>query len=423
MQSVDFEVIVVGAGPAGAMLTKELAKRKISVICIEREVEAGYPSKSTAGTPLDTFKIFNLPEDLGYEGLSGFRLYGPTESYVADFGRPFAKLFKFRELKQHLIKEAISLGAHTMFGVNVTGAIKKNGRISGVNYSGFEGDGAITANVVVDATGPEALLAFDLGLMPKSIEKEDSSSLSYFSKPKVGGAFEYFLANANPDRGKAGFFIDIFLGAKYTPGGYSWIFATGENEVKAGACKMNPTFTVPNEKSQKEYFQDLWNANHQIKDAQPFEVHLCPYRHWVIGGLKSATLDNFMAIGDAATKFQPVFGEGVRAAFYSAHFAADALEEAVKKKDYSKKMLELQDKLWKEKWGRNWDVSKIIFQILYHSSDEEIDKFIKGLSKLDLDTLWNFYLGNANRKDYITFFKSLAGLVDKATVWKLIKSI
>ena len=34
----DFEVIVVGAGPAGAMITKELAKRKISVVCIEKEI-------------------------------------------------------------------------------------------------------------------------------------------------------------------------------------------------------------------------------------------------------------------------------------------------------------------------------------------------------------------------------------------------
>lgn len=31
----DFEVIVVGAGSAGAMISKELARRKISVLCIE----------------------------------------------------------------------------------------------------------------------------------------------------------------------------------------------------------------------------------------------------------------------------------------------------------------------------------------------------------------------------------------------------
>ena len=329
---LDFEVVVVGAGPAGAMLTKELAKRKFSVLCIEKEIEAGHPNKSTAGTPIDTFETFEIPKELSYEDITGLRIFGPNESYVQEFHEPYGRLFKFRELKQHLVKEAITYGAHTMVGTEVTEILKANGKPVGVSYKGFEGVGSVRANVIVDATGPEALLTAKLGLIPTSPAqlKDDTQSLEYFSKPGVGGAFEYFMGNAKPDKGERGFYLDLFLGSELAPGGYSWIFPTSDHEVKAGVCKMDPTFSVPNEKSQKDYFQKLWDENHQIKDAQPFEVHLCPYRHWVIGGLKSATLDNFISIGDAATKFQPVFGEGVRAAFYSAHYAADAIEKARK---------------------------------------------------------------------------------------------
>ncbi len=423
LNSMNFEVIVVGAGPAGAMLTKELAKRKISVLCIEREIEVGYPNKSTAGTPLDTFKIFDIPESLAYENMGGFRLFGTTESYVAEFGKPFAKVLNFREVKQYLMRQAIYYGAHTILASTVTDAIIENGKLAGVKYTGFEGEGEARANVIVDATGPESLLAAKLGLMPERTLLSDPYSLDYFTKPGVGGAFEYFMGNAKPDKSKDGFYVDLFLGSKYTPGGYSWIFGTSNTEVKTGSCKMNPNYTIPGEKSQKEYFHDLRLTNPQIKDANPFEVHLCPYRHWVIGGLKNATLDNFMAIGDAATKFQPVFGEGVRASFYSAHFAAEAIEEAHKKNDYSKKVLELHDKLWRDKWGHNWDVSKAIFKILYSSNDEQIDRFINGLRKVDLNTLWSFYLGNSNKSDYIKFFRSLAGFVDKNTILEIIRSI
>lgn len=419
----DFEVIVVGAGPAGAMITKELAKRKISVACIEREIEAGYPSKSTAGTPLDTFEVFDIPENLGYEGVSGLRVFGPSQSYVHESPTVFGRLFQFRELKQHLIKEAIRLGAAVMLGTTVTDILQEDGKIVGISYEGFEGKGTIRANVIVDATGPEAIFAAKLGLMPKHELHENPRSLDYFTKPGVGGGFEYFMENVKPDKGQNGFFLDLFLGTEYTPGGYSWIFPTSDHEAKAGACKMNPDFTVQNEKSQKEYFQKLWNENPQLKDAQPFEVHMCPYRHWIIGGLKTATLDNFIAIGDAATKFQPVFGEGVRASFYSAHFAADAIEEATKKKDYSQKVLGLYDKLWDEKWGRNWELSTMAYKILYSSTDAELDTLIKALPKLNFESLWNLYLGKGSIKDKIAVGAQLTGVLNTNTLSMLIKAL
>lgn len=417
----DFEVIVVGAGPAGAMLTKELAKRKFSVLCIEKEIEVGNPNKSTAGTPLDTFEIFDLPIELGYSEISGLRIYGPTESWIQEYDKPYARLFRFRELKQHLIREAISYGAHVMVATEVTGPIMEKGRIVGVKYKGFEGTGELRANVVVDATGPESILAAELGLMPKYETKANAQSLDYFDHAGVGGAYEYFMAGAKPDKGENGFFLDLFMGSELAPGGYSWIFPTGDSEVKAGVCKMDPTYLVQNEKTQKEYFQKLWDENHQIKDAQPFEVHLCPYRHWVIGGLKETTRDNFMTIGDAATKFQPVFGEGVRASFYTAHFAADTLEKARKSNDYSKKSLSLQDELWDKKWGSQWNLSAIIYKVLYHSDDDEIDNFIRGLKKLDFDTLWKLYLGKGGMRDSLKLARHLPDLLGKKTVTKTIR--
>lgn len=422
----DYEVVVIGAGPAGAMITKELAERKFSVLCIEREIEAGLPNKSTAGTPLDTFEIFEIPSDLAYEGVSGSRLYGPSESYLIELDDVFARVLKFREVKQYLIKEAIRFGAFTMFGTEVIDIIKKDGKVAGVKYRGFEGEGTVYANVIVDATGPESFLTAKLGLMPEDqsvVSKRGRDNLEYFQQPGVGGGFEYFLENARPDKGRKGLYFDVFLGSEYAPGGYSWIFGTSDHEVKAGICKMDPTFLVPGEKSPIEYFRKLWDENSQIKDAQPYEVHLCPYKHWVIGGLKSSTLDNFVAIGDAATKFQPVFGEGVRASFYSARFAAQAIEEARKRNDYSKKVFQHYDQLWREKWGFNWNFSRIIYRLLYHSTDAQIDEFIRDLRKVDPEALFRLYLGKGRKKDFLSLAKHVPGFIDTHTISEIFKSL
>ena len=423
MSTPDFEVIVVGAGPAGAMLTKELAKRRISVLCIEKEAEVGYPNKSTAGTPVETFELFDIPTELSYSAISGLRLYGPSEYYEVDFDSVFGRIMKFREVKQYLIKEAIKLGASIMVGTEAIDFLNQPGKNPVVKIKGFNGQRSLTANVVVDATGPESLFAFKLGLMPANKSSvKGSYSIDYFLKPGVGGAFEYFMDNAKPEKAKNGFFLDIFMGSKYSPGGYSWIFPTGDHQVKAGVCKMDPSYKMPGEKSQIDYFQKLWDENPQIQNAQPFELHMCPYRHWVIGGLKSATLDNFIAIGDAATRFQPVFGEGIRASFYSARFAAEAIERATKKKDFSKKSLELHDKLWIKKWGKSWDHSTLIYSVLYHSNDKQIDQFIGSLRKLDFGALWNLYLGKATIKDYMSMIRHLPDFMDKDTLWKIVKS-
>lgn len=76
----DLEVIVCGAGPAGAAITFELAKRKFRVLCIEKELEVGYPNKSAPATPISTFFDFDLPDALGFEDVHGVRIFGPSQN-------------------------------------------------------------------------------------------------------------------------------------------------------------------------------------------------------------------------------------------------------------------------------------------------------------------------------------------------------
>lgn len=407
--SRDFEVIVVGAGPAGSMMIKELAKRKIRALCIEKEVEVGYTNKSTAATPLDTFETFEIPRELGFDDAGGFRIFGPTEVCVKEFPATIGRLLMFREVKQYLIKEAIRSGAHLMLGTEVIDVLEEDGKVIGVTYKGFEGKGELTANIVVDASGPSSVLAARLGLWKKRPEQ-------------LGVAFEYFLDNAKPDKGPAGcFFLDFFMGSNVAPGGYGWIFPTSSTQVKAGMCKLNPAFRVPNEMSQKKYFQKIWEENSQIKNAQPFEIHECA--HYITGGTNVSVKNGFMAIGDSVSKVNPIWGEGVRASFYSATFAAQAIDEAKKHNDYSEKRLSLYDQLWKKRLGKNWSLSKIVYDVLYNSKDDQLDAFIRILKKVDSATLQRLYLGKATKKDYFFALRLAPGFMNKDIISATMKTI
>jgi len=404
----DYEVVVVGAGPAGAMITKELAERKFSVLCIEKEIEVGYTNKSTAATPMDTFETFGLPRDVAFEDIMGARLFGPTENCVIELDEPVGRVLKFRETKQYLIREAIKSGAHVMVGTEVTDVIKNNGKISGVSYVGPDGKGKATANVVVDASGPVGVLSIKLGLWKK--RKED-----------LGVAFEYFMENVNPVKSvsEKGYYMDFFMGSNWAPGGYGWIFPTGPTEAKAGICKLWSANTPKNELSQRDYFEKIWKQDPQLKNAQPFELHECA--HYITDPIEKSILDNFLAIGDAINKVHPIFGEGVRASFYSARFAAMAIEQARKSKDYSAPKLSLYDKLWDDKWGKNWKFARQAQKRLYGISDGSLDLLIKKAAKVNPEILLRMYLGTATTKDRLSLAAKMPSMIDKKMVGKIIR--
>ena len=404
---VDYDVIVAGAGPAGAMVTRELAEREFNVLCIEREFEIGYPNKSTAATPLETFEQFDIPRKVAFDDITGWRIFAPSTSYTSELRRPMGRLLMFREMRQYLIRKAIRLGADVQLGTAVTKPILKDGTISGVSVSGPDGEKNVTATVVVDATGPDSALATKLGIWKK--------------RPDIlGTALEYFLEGATPYFDK-GLSLDFYVGNHVAPGGYGWIFGTQRDQVKAGMCKLNPGLTVPGELSQKGYLDRLWKADGQIKDAQPFEIHKCA--HYITGGVWDCTRDNFVAIGDSVNKVNPIFGEGNRPAFYSARFAAEAIEQARKKDDYSKKSLSLFDTLWEKRWGTYIRFSKILFDIFYSSDDRQLDKFVGGMTKLDGETWLKLYLGEASPAEYRAFFRVMPQIATPHAIATFLKGM
>src|SRR3972149_11390885 len=391
----NYDVVIVGAGPAGAMAAKELSERDFNVLVIEKEKEVGYPNKSTASTPLDTFETFGLPRNLGFDDIKGMRFFGPTKNCFFEFHDTIGRLLYFRELKQYLIKKAIRNGASTILGSEVVDVIKKSGRIKGVKYRGLEGTGTVNADVVIDASG--------IGIISSRI-------LWKGVKIKCATALEYFLENAKPDKINGGFNMDFFMGTANAPGGYGWIFPTSETSIKAGICKMEPDFKSPVEKSQKHYLQKLM-CNGQLIDSKPFEIHTCHI--FFSDQTVNTTADNFISIGDAAQKTHPLFGEGIRAALYSATFAAQSIENAREKKDYSKKSLSYYDKLWNDKLGKHWKTGKILHNTLYNLNDAEMDRFISSLQKVNPDVLFRFYMGKAKALDYLHLVKSSPTIISK----------
>ena len=162
----DFDVIVVGAGPAGATAAYELAKAGKSVLIVERGNFAG--AKNMTGGRIYTHSLAQVFPD--------FKDTAPLERQITQerisMMAPDANLtigFSSEQLSaagcesysvlrasfdQWLAEQAEEAGAECIYGIPVEALLKENGFVVGVRA----GEDEITAELVILADGCNSLL-------------------------------------------------------------------------------------------------------------------------------------------------------------------------------------------------------------------------------------------------------------------------
>jgi len=159
------DVIVVGAGPAGATLACELARRGIGVLLLEQEKLPRY--KCCAGgvtsktAKLLDFDISELTEDIIHEVSFTSNL---DSLYPGQHSQPLMYSVMRDAFDHFLVKRAQGLGAVLMDGRKVTQV-----RVSGDCVEISTADNAFRSRLVVGADGANNIVARELG-MGRSIE-------------------------------------------------------------------------------------------------------------------------------------------------------------------------------------------------------------------------------------------------------------
>ena len=178
-----FDVIVVGAGPAGSACAYTLAKAGRNVLLLERGNSAG--SKNVSGGRLYTYALELVEQGL-YERAPLQRkivreqimLLGADSAMTVDYfnpafgaqsggAAPGAKVPQSfsvvrASLDEWFAGEAEAAGATVVPGMLVDGLIEENGKIVGIKI----GDEEMRADLVVAADGVNSLLGQKAGLFP-----------------------------------------------------------------------------------------------------------------------------------------------------------------------------------------------------------------------------------------------------------------
>jgi digeranylgeranylglycerophospholipid reductase len=287
-------------------------------------------------------------------------------------------LLNFTAFKQFLVTDGRDRGATYRFDARVSKPILEGGVPVGVRYDGSE---AIYADVIVDATGPAAPLARDLGVC--DLKRENQA---------IG--IEYEFEGVDLDRpGYADLHASMMLRLdhEYAPGGYSWIFHTGGDTAKVGLCYIqNESYRryADGDRTIDGYLDHWLETDPRFADAERIagrqhrgSAHIQPPDR--------LSTDGFMAVGDTVPTIDPLWGEGIHKGMMSGRAAAVTADNCLtpSEPDTSAEAMALYDELWHSEVAPDMDSRLLMTELLYLAPNDRYDRLVADLNAQDDDVL------------------------------------
>ncbi|WP_049933730.1 digeranylgeranylglycerophospholipid reductase [Halarchaeum acidiphilum] len=371
-----FDVVIAGAGPAGAQCARDLAERDYDVLVLETENEDEFPrqsNKSTAGTFPAMMGAFGIPDDVVMQFTDAVVLESPTDHFAQ---RQPGAVLEFADFKRFLVRDGREHGAEYRFDSRATAPITENGSVVGVRY---DGDEEVRADIVVDATGPAAPLAKQLGV--SDLERQNQA---------IGIEWEMEGVEVDhPDYADLTDAMMLRLDHDLAPGGYSWIFHTGGDTAKVGLCYIqNEKYHSNADGMNIDDYLDQWlDSDPRFADAEKLagkqhrgSAHIQPPNQ--------LSTDGFVAIGDAVPTIDPLWGEGIHKGLKSARAAAIAADHCLTGTvDTSAEEIDVYDTLWHRDVAPDAGIRLLMTHLLYYAPNERYDRLMRDINAMDLDTL------------------------------------
>ncbi len=370
----EFDVIVVGASVAGLRSAEQLAKRGLSVLCLDRKPEIGVPKQCGEGLGMGHFERLGLKPDKRWAvaPMKGAVLYAPSGKEVdIDFGKTVGYVLERKQFEKHLAKKAAKAGAVIRASSDVKEIERKHG--NAVVKTGGLFSGEFRSRLIFACDGPTSGIANKMGL-PISINAEDLDS-----------GIQYEMANIEFEKEDK---IHLWFGNNVAPRGYVWVFPKGKNHANVG-IGIGAHVGKP-----AAHYLDKWVGERpEISKGSIIEVNsgIIP-----VGGLlEKMTADNLIVVGDAAHQVNPIHGGGMGLAMEAADLAAETAERAFKKKDYSNNALGEYNGRWWEKSGNKLLRILQIRYMMESLKDKDFETLAQSLSGEDIMKIQSGSLGES----------------------------
>ncbi|ASI99879.1 geranylgeranyl reductase family protein [Thermococcus celer] len=359
-----YDVVVVGAGIAGPIVARNVARAGFSVLLIDKKPAIGAPKQCAEGISIKVFDKYDIPYDRRYinREIYGAKLYSPSgHELELRYKEVSGVILERKVFDKMLAYYAAKAGADVLARTEATDVIRRDGRIAGIRAKHEDEPVEIRADIIVAADGVESTIARKAGINTYAPPHEFDSSYEY----------EMLIEGYDPD------LIHLWFGNEIAPRGYVWVFPKDEDRanVGIGINSDNPETA--------KYYLDKWLRDNNIPARKLLEVNVGVVP--VGGFVRELAKDNVVVVGDAARQVNPMHGGGMAEAMEAGTIASKWIVRALEEENLS--LLQNYTKEWWETDGKRLEKVLKVRKVTEKLTDEDLDLFIQVLSGADAEKI------------------------------------
>ena len=341
----EFDVLIVGAGPAGCTAAERLAGGGWSVAVLEEHDQVGDPVNCSGIISVEAVESFRLPKELIRHTLNSVKFQSPGGQWLNfDAGRPLAHAVDRTDLDRVLAGRAERAGAEIYLGHRV---LDVNPGAKSVSVR-IRRDGnepvSLRARSVILATGAGVPLLQDLGWGGSD-------------QRLLGVQTELELDAVN---------VEVYLGKKLAPEGFAWIVPLGDGLVKAGLlCPQDgPRYL-------RSFLDRPDIRSRLLGEIGPIQCSVLP-----LGFLRRTYRDRILVVGEAAGHIKTTTCGGIYYGMLTAGMAAEVLDGALMNDSLGAEHLSCYEKMWRELLQGEIETGLRLRRAFHLLNDFTLDKLV-----------------------------------------------
>ncbi len=369
MSGEAYDVIVVGAGPAGSTVARWAALGGASVLVLEKDRDIGMPvrcGEAVSNRSLET--IVDIDSRWIAATIRRFRLVSPSGHVVEPDLGGYGYVLERRLFDYDLARLAGEAGAEVRTKCYVSGLLESDGAWTGVRYEYNGRDQVVRGRIIVGADGVESRVGKWAGIDTTTHlrDMETCAQVTIAGADIADDACEFHFGN------------DV------APTGYLWVFPKGKGKANVG---VGISGMASKRKHALRYLEDF------LRRRYPRASVLST----IAGGVPCApTLDtivqrNIVLVGDAAHQVNPMTGGGITSGMVAGKLAGEAIAATVRADDLT--TLRNYEKQWRKHQGNRHRTYHRMKTAVYGFSDEALDDIAARVLQLPPDkrSIWGVF--------------------------------
>ncbi|NJP19579.1 MAG: NAD(P)/FAD-dependent oxidoreductase [Hydrococcus sp. CRU_1_1] len=368
----DFDVAIVGAGPAGGQCARILSKEGWKVLLVEQHETFLANNFSSGACPLEVLETYDLSEQAIGSYWHNIEINTTNICRRWESSNSLGVVFDFAKLREFLATQAKVNGCEVWMGCRYLKSYQESDcTVVNLKFRDRSEPISVRTKILVDATGYARSVIY-------TSKKERPNFL------KIAGT-EYLLKVDEETYQKYAKTLTFLFGHYWSPKGYSWIFPMDNCQLKTGTVIYDePHKLLPKINPLKDYTKNIIKTHIKPKSYEVLDVHgsVVEYSKELCDRYYQ---NNTLAIGDAVSTINYLGAEGIRHAFRGSEIACRHISACLRRDITS---FEPYQQEMQATFRKDWNRCETIRRKVYlEYSDRKIDLGVAYLKYLTLEDL------------------------------------